>query len=178
MKKLSKYIIIGLLVGICITATHVLFLEPLIRRLSLVQNNNVEFDMVVSKVENELRMRGLQFDSAEVYLTEMVDFPSAVGITYTIPIEIGFTKSWIEIKKGYFNDSSDEIREALILHEYGHYLGANHDSAMRKFRQYSYFSGYESCPATVMHPTDSLMGCFNSHRQYYYDDLVKRVLEK
>lgn len=178
MKKIIKYFILGLAVTLCVSISYTLFLEPLIRKASLVRENNLKFDTVVSKIENELRMRGVKFEPADIYLTEMLDLPSAVGVTYFIPVEVSFTKSWIEIKKSYFMNSSDEVQEALVLHEYGHYLGAEHDSTMMRIPISPFLSGYDTCPATVMHPSDSLAGCFNSHREYYYTELIQKILEK
>jgi beta-lactamase regulating signal transducer with metallopeptidase domain len=178
VKRLIKYLILGLTVSVCISVTYTLLLEPLIHKASLIRSDNLEFTTVVSKVENELRMKGLKFESADIYLTEMIDIPSAVGVTYFIPIEIASTKPWIEIKKSYFMNSSDEVREALILHEYGHYLGASHDSNIMKITISPFLSGFDTCPASVMHPSDSMVGCFKNHREYYYLELIDKVLEK
>lgn len=119
---------------------------------------------IVSIVEKELKNRGLVFNPARIYLTDMRNMSNAVGVTITDPqVYLG---KWIELRQSYYINAPDEIKEALVLHEYGHYLGLEHNNGM----------GSMFCPMSVMHYSHDMEGCFFRYREYYYNELAQEVL--
>lgn len=119
----------------------------------------------VKLVETGLRSEGLLFENANVSLSNMPDYPTEVaGVTRTRGVK------WIKLRRNYFINATSEVREALLLHEYGHYLGLDHDDDMF----YDVVKNFE-CPKTVMHSTNDLYYCFNLYRDSYYRDIANRV---
>jgi hypothetical protein len=154
-----------------VTIIHV-FLFLLFNRFhedeSFLDNDKRILLPVKYKVENELISRGIVFTPTLVKLTNRFDSTLLVGLTTigrVVPV------AWIELNRKYFKAAPAEVKEALLLHEYGHYLGLNHSPDAYIFMNTLF------CPTSVMHPTDSMSLCFNANRDYYYSVLVKQVLD-
>lgn len=132
---------------------------------------------VTKTVEQQLRSRGLKFKNADVYLGTIPK--GLAGLTLGIPnIYV-----YIVLNKEYFENASDEIREALVLHEYTHYLGFR--SHVNKYMQKAEFLKqtnelgtfylYRACPSSIMHESDEVSTCFNKYKDFYYKDAVELI---
>ncbi len=126
-----------------------------------------ELSYAVSEVEENLRNMGLKFKNADVYLTELNFLPDTAVAVTRLPFLLN---RWIEVRRSYFASAPVELREAVILHEYGHYLGLEHDSTYGFSNQLDRF-----CPSSIMHPSDEMRMCFLVHKNYYYLELVRKV---
>lgn len=78
-----------------------------------------------------------------------------------------YTGCCIFLDYSYIVKSSDEVVEALILHEYGHHLGY-----LRGEIHYDNISP-DLCPVSVMHRSSDLEGCFYKNRDYYYNEVIE-----
>lgn len=118
---------------------------------------------IFNRVERRLESRGVK----PVYTILVFDssMKGIVGRAIRVTPFLGY----IIISTKHFAVSSDEVMEALILHEYAHVLGYNREDSVH----YSFRAGL--CPASVMHPSDDMEGCFYRFRNYYYSEVIKHL---
>lgn len=132
-----------------------------------------QLEVVVDIVESNLQAVGIKFNKAKVTIDDMIGLPNSfVGVTYPGPQFLSF----IKIRADYFMKAPMEIREALVLHEYGHYLGVlSHDDRYLPYVLPIRFPN--KCPTSVMHSYDDMSGCFFLMREYYYKELKNKILD-
>jgi hypothetical protein len=75
--------------------------------------------------------------------------------------KIGSIK-FVTVLKSHFDKAPTEEKYAIIVHELGHCaLGLPHKDG--------YFM--DGCPISIMHPSDSMFGCFFKNQDYYFKEM-------
>lgn len=150
-----------------VTLIHVLVVYLAVP-MSFSKNEDIAEILPISRiVEQELKSRGLKFTSPTIIMSDLAFHPDSYAVTKGA----GLFK-YIEVNKNDFKKMPHEIKEALILHEYGHYLGIWTHFNDRKRNSYA-----QGCPKSVMHESDMMQNCFYNYRNYYYNELVSRVID-
>lgn len=131
-----------------------------------------ELDEYVLLFKEEMFRRGVEVDTSNVDIRfkNYLPMDGAVGVAYP---PVG-TKRIVEILKNYYIKAPPEVKESLIAHELGHVYGLQHKDDI-------IFVDIINCPSSVMHSEHNMAGCFNTFRQYYYDELafrIKKALDK
>lgn len=144
---------------------------------SPINKTNSDLEAIISTITNELSARGITLKRKDIIyrfytpsrITPKIGLSS---VAYFYPSIAGKT---IAIDRTNFDKSSQEVREALILHEIGHSFGVMHDDSWKWFglgKGALITFQSKSCAISVMHSEDDMSGCFWQFRKYYYDELV------
>ena len=149
------------------------FLYYQISKYYLIKNKTTsELERSITTVIWELNKRDIKLTRKKLIVqffdqnnTEYRLLRGAVGFTYN-----GLSQDYILIERTYFKQSTDEVREALLLHEIGHALGLKHVWGFSNISQDGTIFSY--CPTSVMHPSDPIDNCFYRFRNYYYSQIV------
>jgi hypothetical protein len=124
-----------------------------------------------STVESELKTYVDYFeDAAKLYGVKVNMNNLVVDFVDSYPIQnwVGLCQSgtgvskFVTVKRAYFKSAPTEVKYTLIMHELGHcVLGRSH------------VEGYlqNSCPKSLMHPSDNVFGCFFKNQDYYFREL-------
>jgi hypothetical protein len=73
---------------------------------------------------------------------------------------------FVTILKKHFQEAPIEEKYSLVIHELGHcLLNLNHKD------------GYlpDGCPISIMHPSDTMFGCFFRKQDYYFKELFNKL---
>ena len=136
-------------------------------------------EQVTSIVEKRFTDAGIKFKKAKVSLGKI---PSGLaGVTIGIP----YIFVYIVLDEDYFYNASNEVREALVLHEYTHYLGVSkHTNGYMNDIEWIFkktplggFYLWRKCPISIMHESDEVNTCFYKYKEYYYKDAIKQIVD-
>lgn len=160
MRNLLSSLFLALLINVIIYGTLSI---PSSKRIK--DGSHVRLRSIFNIVETELMSRGvvpiytfLEFDSS---MRGSGDVARAAVISPFL--------GYIRVEPFKFLQSTEEVNEALILHEYAHVLGYRRDKKVH----YDLKAGF--CPASVMHSFDDMEGCFYRFRNYYYSEVTKHL---
>lgn len=69
---------------------------------------------------------------------------------------------YVTLLKSHFEKAPTEEKYALLVHELGHCV-------LNLPHKIGYF--IDGCPYSIMHPTDSMFGCFFKNEEYYFKEM-------
>lgn len=147
---------------------------------SPMNKTNPDLEKTLTTITNELALRGVTLKRKDIiyrFYTPSRITPK-IGVSSVAYFYPSLTGKTIAIDKQNYDKSSEDVREALLLHEIGHSFGVMHDDSWKWFglgKGATLDFRSKSCAISVMHSSDDMAGCFQSFRSYYYDELVVRI---